>query len=81
LIHTIQTTDKQNDWRLFEMSDAVKIQIMPNGPAIVEGAFEVTNAAGENLADGKSRVALCRCGASNKKPFCDGTHGKVGFEG
>lgn len=63
------------------MSDTVQIQIMPNGPAIVEGAFEVKNAEGENLAEGKTRVAICRCGASQRKPFCDGSHGKAGFQG
>ncbi len=36
---------------------------------------------GPNLVevDGKVKVALCRCGHSNKKPYCDGTHAKVGF--
>lgn len=63
------------------MTDTVQINLMPNGPIIVEGDFRVADAAGANLAEGKNRVALCRCGASQKKPFCDGSHGRIGFQG
>ena len=63
------------------MSEKVQIHVYDNGPAIVEGEFEMKNAAGEPLAEGKSKVAICRCGASSNKPFCDGTHRKVGFQG
>lgn len=58
-----------------------KIKLLPNGPAIVEGAFEVFSADGTEMAEGKDRVALCRCGASASKPFCDGAHTKIGFKG
>jgi 3-phenylpropionate/trans-cinnamate dioxygenase ferredoxin subunit len=35
---------------------------------------------GGNAYPAKDRVALCRCGASTTKPFCDGTHSKIGFQ-
>lgn len=60
---------------------AVKISIRPNGPYLVEGDVELidTNGAKVDTA-GQQRIALCRCGASVKKPFCDGTHSKIGFQ-
>jgi len=64
------------------MSDIkTKIKLMPNGPVIVEGNFEVFSADGTEMAQGKGMVALCRCGASASKPFCDGAHAKIGFQG
>jgi 3-phenylpropionate/trans-cinnamate dioxygenase ferredoxin subunit len=61
----------------------VKITIRPNGPLLVNGAADLVDHDGNtvNLPEGKSVMALCRCGASTTKPFCDGTHGKVGFDG
>ncbi|HEX6210657.1 MAG TPA: CDGSH iron-sulfur domain-containing protein [Methylomirabilota bacterium] len=60
---------------------AVKISIRPNGPYLVEGDVEVVDVNG-NPVDTSSRpkIALCRCGASVTKPFCDGTHSKIGFQ-
>ena len=64
------------------MSDEkVKITIRNNGPIRVEGAsFEVLDAAGNafNL-NGRTAISICRCGASKKQPFCDGTHGECQF--
>ena len=51
----------------------------PNGPYLVNGLTTLTNSRGEAIAT-KETIALCRCGASNNKPFCDGTHAKIGFE-
>jgi CDGSH-type Zn-finger protein len=60
---------------------AVKISVRPNGPVLVEGECEVYDSAGKKLdTAGKPSIALCRCGSSNNKPFCDGTHNKVGFK-
>ena len=62
----------------------VKITIRPNGPYRVEapeGSIEIINVDGNpvNLA-GKTAFSLCRCGTSVNKPFCDGTHSKIGFQ-
>lgn len=57
----------------------VTIDIIKNGPFIVNGTVELKDSDG-NAYPPKQRLALCRCGASTKKPFCDGTHSKIGFE-
>lgn len=61
------------------MSDLPKITSAENGPLIVENPPKLT---GETPVEteGRPKVALCRCGASAKKPFCDGTHSKIGFD-
>ncbi len=61
------------------MTDFPKITPAENGPLIVDTPPDLTGAGGADLA-GRPRVALCRCGASSKKPFCDGSHAKIGFE-
>ena len=59
----------------------VKITIRPNGPYLVEGDLELLDTNGAKVdTGGQARFALCRCGASVKKPFCDGTHSKIGFQ-
>ncbi|MCU1349065.1 MAG: hypothetical protein JWO56_2095 [Acidobacteria bacterium] len=57
---------------------SVKITIRDNGPYVVEGDFTLVDAAGNEVPLAKR--ALCRCGASTTKPFCDGTHSKIGFQ-
>ena len=57
----------------------VTIDIVKNGPFIVNGAVLLKDGNG-NPYPAKQRLALCRCGASTTKPFCDGTHSKIGFE-
>ena len=63
----------------------VKITVRPNGPYRFEdpeGLIELVDASGTPYdLTGQAVVALCRCGASTNKPFCDGTHSKVGFQG
>jgi len=63
----------------------VKITVRPNGPYLVqdpEGLVEVVDASGVAYAlpVGKPAIALCRCGASVNKPFCDGAHSRIGFQ-
>ncbi|HSJ47928.1 MAG TPA: CDGSH iron-sulfur domain-containing protein [Gammaproteobacteria bacterium] len=56
-----------------------EIEVRKNGPLLCRGDVEVRDAAG-NLLEHSDDVALCRCGLSDLKPFCDGTHKKIGFE-
>jgi CDGSH-type Zn-finger protein len=58
---------------------SVNIKIANNGPYIVEGEFTLTDANGQSVP--VKKAALCRCGGSTTKPFCDGTHSKIGFQG
>jgi 3-phenylpropionate/trans-cinnamate dioxygenase ferredoxin subunit len=57
----------------------VKIETIKNGPYIVTGEVELVDADG-NKFPAEKRMALCRCGASTEKPFCDGTHSRIGFK-
>ncbi len=57
----------------------VTINIIKNGPLIVNGPVDLKDSEGKAYPAQK-RMALCRCGASTEKPFCDGTHSKVGFQ-
>ena len=58
---------------------SVTIKIRDNGPYVVEGDFQLVDAQGNPVPIAKR--ALCRCGGSTTKPFCDGTHSKIGFQG
>lgn len=60
----------------------VTIRLRRNGPCIIDGD-DVTVVDWDGTAYPITRrpVALCRCGASARKPFCDGTHARVGFDG
>jgi CDGSH-type Zn-finger protein len=57
----------------------VTIEVRPNGPYIINGPIEVRDTNGD-VVPTQTRTVLCRCGASTKKPFCDGTHSKIGFQ-
>jgi len=57
----------------------LKVRPMPDGPLKVEGNFSIRAASGRNAWEG-SKTALCRCGASKNKPFCDGSHREAGFK-
>jgi CDGSH-type Zn-finger protein len=58
----------------------MKITALTNGPLLVEGLTELVDQQGvSSPLPGTPNVALCRCGSSAKKPFCDGTHLKAGF--
>jgi CDGSH-type Zn-finger protein len=62
------------------MSD-VKILVKPNGPLLVSGEITLEDAAGKAFGlGGRTTIGLCRCGQSGNKPFCDGSHGRGGFQ-
>jgi uncharacterized Fe-S cluster protein YjdI len=58
-------------------SEPTAITPIPNGPLYVRGRVQVQSPDGNVIED--TRMALCRCGESHNKPFCDGTHKKIGF--
>ena len=63
------------------MADEVVIRVMNNGPYRVEGPVKIVDADGTEFdISQKKRISLCRCGGSTTKPFCDGTHSKIGFQ-
>ena len=59
----------------------VTITPTENGPYKVSGPVELLDPEGNAIPTQGSAIFLCRCGGSSNKPFCDGTHSKIGFEG
>jgi CDGSH-type Zn-finger protein len=59
----------------------VKIRLRPDGPLVIEGPFTLADSVGNlfSLKTDKAAIALCRCGQSGNKPFCDGAHKTCGF--
>ena len=51
-----------------------------NGPYLVRGDFRLVDQNGEEVALSRRTIALCRCGKSRTRPFCDGTHKVIGFQ-
>ena len=64
------------------MPDRIEIKVREDGPYRVTGPITLIDADGNefDLPDDGRPVALCRCGGSTTKPFCDGTHSKIGFD-
>jgi len=64
------------------MSEPIVIRCRENGPLVIQGAIRIVDHQGNEfmLPVGKDTIALCRCGNSKNKPFCDGTHRQVGFQ-
>jgi uncharacterized Fe-S cluster protein YjdI len=59
-------------------SSDVTVQLRSNGPLFLRGNIRIEDASGHLIRE-DTRVALCRCGGSGNKPFCDGTHRTIGF--
>ena len=65
-----------------EYNDTEKIKIEKNGSINISGGVRlIDDNNSEALLDSKEHYSLCRCGASKHKPFCDGTHNDIEFEG
>jgi CDGSH-type Zn-finger protein len=58
---------------------AVVITPYRDGPLLIRGSFTLVDSEGAKLGSRRSTVALCRCGKSRMRPFCDGTHKLTGF--
>lgn len=59
-------------------ADLPTLQVVPGGPLIFRGRVQLEQEGGSQTLEGRS--ALCRCGGSSKKPFCDGSHKNLTFE-
>ena len=60
---------------------ATTIKAFNNGPLRIEGEFNIRDANGNEFGlGGRTALALCRCGLSENKPFCDGNHARQGFD-
>jgi 3-phenylpropionate/trans-cinnamate dioxygenase ferredoxin subunit len=59
----------------------VEISPTTNGPYKVTGPVELQDPEGNAIRPPGRTIFLCRCGRSGNKPFCDGTHSKIGFQG
>jgi CDGSH-type Zn-finger protein len=64
-----------------DISDRHGVSITPyrDGPLLVRGPFQLVDSGGEIIETDRSPVALCRCGKSRIRPFCDGTHKLIRF--
>jgi len=62
------------------MAERAKITALDNGPYLVKDPVVVVDAEGNEFPSERETIALCRFGASTNKPFCDGTHSKIGFQ-
>ena len=61
------------------MSDETLITPYRDGPLLVRGPFRMTDQDGNEIDPGRETIALCRCGKSRMRPFCDGTHKLIRF--
>lgn len=62
-----------------ENQERLLIKLMKNGPVLLEGTYTLESPKIGEFTSSKN-IALCRCGGSSNKPFCDGTHKKIGFK-
>ena len=65
---------------LAEKGGKLKVSLIPDGPLIISGNLTIYAGSGRKAWQG-TNAALCRCGASANKPFCDGSHTTAGFKG
>ncbi|HMG28830.1 MAG TPA: (4Fe-4S)-binding protein [Jiangellaceae bacterium] len=63
-----------------EPDEPTTVEVQPDGPLYVRGRIRLRLAGGRDVVE-TPRAALCRCGASTNKPFCDNSHRRIGFRG
>ena len=68
----------ETDGATAEADGPLAVTVQPDGPLRLEGPLTIAGADGGTAA--KDKAALCRCGASENKPYCDGSHKRIGFE-
>jgi len=60
---------------------STKVTVNNDGSIRIEGDFEIADPQGQMFGlGGRTAIGLCRCGASQNKPFCDGSHARTGFQ-
>jgi CDGSH-type Zn-finger protein len=63
------------------MDEPIEIVCNPNGPLRISGNFVIKDGQANSFdLSGRTVIGLCRCGHSENKPFCDGAHGRNGFQ-
>ena len=71
--------NQENKKDIMSESENPKIEVINNGPLIFKGSCTIVHKDGTEEQK-ENRVALCRCGASSNKPFCDGSHKQIEFD-
>jgi uncharacterized Fe-S cluster protein YjdI len=79
-LNTEIAADEPVDKVAAESASIMKVEVTPNGPYLIKTKCLIVHSDGSEETK-TGTVALCRCGASSNKPYCDGGHRKVGFEG
>ena len=72
--------NEPTDKVIAESANIMKVEVTPNGPYLIKTECLIVHSNGREETK-TGTVALCRCAASNNKPYCDGQHRKIGFEG
>jgi len=78
-----ENTNESNPTTMSELKEEVnctRAQVIPNGPIIIHCNLDVEKPDG-STEKRENKASFCRCGASENKPFCDGTHKRIGWEG
>ncbi|MEO6610977.1 MAG: (4Fe-4S)-binding protein [Chitinophagaceae bacterium] len=79
-LNTEAVANEPADKIVAESANMLRIEVTPNGPYLIKTECLVVHHDGKEETK-TGTVALCRCGASNNKPYCDGSHRKNGFTG
>jgi uncharacterized Fe-S cluster protein YjdI len=61
-------------------TNPIQVRVIPDGPLLIDGSLTITHSDGR-AEQRENTTALCRCGASANKPFCDGSHRTIDFRG